>query len=153
MQNNKDLEELFKHIQIGIAKGSVKELNEAITSYIVNKEDKHQEINYVFKIVCSDYETTQATLKQKNVRGIMLDAKQIIYCILHFNLGFSIRYIAKNIFGNNKMSVYFGIKRLKEIDTNIKQDRLFLERYDKLSNKLIQFIKEKNNQNETECLQ
>lgn len=146
MSNNKELEDLFKHIQIGLSKYTVKELNEAIISFISKKNDKSAEVDYVFKIVCEDFNITEDKLKQKNIRGIYFDAKQIIYCILHFNLGISIRNIAKYIFSNNHMSVYSGIKRFNNINTNLKQDKIFLEKYNTLSNKFLEYFTIKQNE-------
>lgn len=152
MQNNKDLEQLFDNIKIVLSKGKVKELNEAIISFISMKEDINQEIDYVIKIVCNDYQTNIEKLKQKNVRGVFYDAKHIIYCILHLNLGLSIRHIAKYIFFNDPMSVYSGIKRYKKADMNLKQDKMFVERYNRLSEKLIEYFKNKNNWYENKCI-
>jgi chromosomal replication initiation ATPase DnaA len=146
MSNNKELEELFKHIQIGLSKYTVKELNEAIISFISKKNDKSVEVDYVFKIVCEDFNITEDKIKQKNIRGTYYDAKQIIYCILHFNLGISIRNIAKYIFSNNHMSVYSGIKRFNTVDINLKQDKLFLEKYNKLSQKFLEYFTIKQNE-------
>jgi chromosomal replication initiation ATPase DnaA len=140
MSNNKQLEELFKHIQIGLNKCTVKELNEAIISFISTKYDKSHEIDYVFKIVSDDYNVNPEILKQKNVRGIYNEAKEIIYCILHFNMGLSIRYIAKYVFFNNHMTVHGGIKKFNNLNENFKQDKLFMERYNKLSGQFIEYF-------------
>lgn len=140
MSNNKQLEELFKHIQIGLNKCTVKELNEAIISFISTKYDKSPEIEYVFKIVSDDFKVNPERLKQKNVRGIYNEAKELIYCILHFNMGLSIRYIAKFIFFNHHMSVYGAIKKFNNLNENFKQDKMFLDRYKELSGKFIEYI-------------
>ena len=140
MSNNKQLEELFKHIQIGLNKCTIKELNEAIISFLSTKYDKSPEIDYVFKIVSEEYNITTERLRQKNVRGVHNEAKELIYCILHFNMGLSTRYIAKFIFFNHHMSVYSAIKKFNNLDENFKQDKLFLEKYKTLSSKFIEYI-------------
>ena len=140
MSTNKELELFFKHIQIGLSKYSIKELNEAIISFLSKKSNKNAEIDFVFKIVCEDFNTTTEKLKEKNIRGLNYDAKQIIYCILNLNLGFSVRYIAKFIFDNNHVSVYSGIRRFQNLNMNLKQDRIFKEKYDKYSKSLIEYF-------------
>jgi hypothetical protein len=143
MNDTKDVELLLKNIQEGLKNYSVKELNEAIISFLNKKDDKSEEIEYVFSIVCEEYNTNKRAIKKNGVRGIVHEAKQIIYCILHFNLGLSTRYIADRVFFNWHGSVYGGIRRLKGCDVNIKQDRLFLEKYNLLSSRFIEtFTKE-----------
>jgi chromosomal replication initiation ATPase DnaA len=145
MSDTKDIETLLKNIQEGLKNYSVKELNDAIISFLNKKDDKSAEIDFVFQIVCEEYNTSSRILKKNNVRGILHEAKQIIYCILHFNLGLSIRYIAERVF-NNKWhnSVHMGIKRYKGCDPALKQDRMFVEKYQLLSGKFIEnFTKEK----------
>jgi hypothetical protein len=145
MSETKDIETLLKNIQEGLRNYSVKELNDAIISFLNKKDDKSAEIDFVFQIVCEEYSTSSRILKKNNVRGVLHEAKQIIYCILHFNLGLSIRYIAERVF-NNKWhnSVHMGIKRYRDCDPALKQDRIFAEKYQLLSGKFIEnFTKEK----------
>jgi len=144
MAENKEIELLLKNIQEGLKKYTIKELNEAIISFLNKKQDKTEEIDYIFQIVCEDYKTNVRTLKKNNIRGILQEAKQIIYCILHFNLGLSTRHIADNIFNNWHTSVHAGIRRYKNCDINLKQDREFMNKYNDLSHKFIQNFKDKN---------
>jgi len=138
MPEKKEIELLLKNIQEGLKKYSVKELNDAIITFLNKKEDKSQEIDYVFQIVCEEYQTNIRTLKKNNIRGILQEAKQIVYCILHFNLGLSTRYIAEKIFSNWHTSVHTGIRRYKGSNINLKQDREFLQKYELLSTKFIE---------------
>jgi len=100
MSENKDFENLLKNIQEGLKIYSVKELNEAIIKALNKKHDKTLEIDYVLTLVATKYGISIKTLKQKNARGKILEAKQISYCLLNQNLGLSIRYIAEKIFFN-----------------------------------------------------
>jgi len=144
MSDKHEIENLLKNIQEGLKNYSVKELNEAIISFLNKKDDKTEEIDHVFSIVCEEYQTSPRVLKKNNVRGILHEAKQVIYCILHFNLGLSTRFIAERVFGNWHNSVHTGIKKYKEANPDIKGDRIFLEKYQLLSGKFIQtFTKEK----------
>ena len=145
MSVTKDIESLLKNIQEGLKHYSVKELNDAIISFLNKKDDKSHEIDYVFQLVCEEYKTSARILRKSNIRGTLHEAKQLIYCILHYNLGLSTRYIADKIFNNWHNSVHMGIKRYKNYDPAIKQDRIFMEKYQSLSRKFIEnFTKEKN---------
>jgi chromosomal replication initiation ATPase DnaA len=144
MADKKEVELLLKSIQEGLKKYSVKELNDAIISFLISKEDKQEEIDYIFKLVCKEYNTNIRSLKNNGVRGELQEAKQVIYCILHFKLGLSIRYISNKIFSNWHASVYTGIKKLKNCDVNIKQDREFLQKYEKISSLFIENFSKEN---------
>jgi chromosomal replication initiation ATPase DnaA len=138
MSNNKlELESLLNNIQEGLKKFTIKELNEAIISFLNKKSDKSLEINYVMHIVSKDYNITFETLKSKNARGNLQEAKQIAYCLLHFNLGLSLRYISNRVFFNNHNSVAIGIKRLKKADPNHIVDKNFIGKYKTLEHELI----------------
>ena len=136
----KDIETLLKSIQEGLKNYTVKELNEAIISFLNKKHDKTLEIDYVMTIVCNEFEVSKTTLKSKNARGNLQEAKQIAYCLLHLNLGLSIRYIAKRVFFNWPTSVAIGVKRFKSADINHKQDKQFIDKYSELEKKLINNI-------------
>jgi chromosomal replication initiation ATPase DnaA len=138
MPDKKDIEQLLKNIQEGLKKYTVKELNDAIISFLNKKDDKSVEIDYVLKIVSEEFNTNVRIIKKQNIRGILQEAKQICYCILHFNLGLSTRYIADRVFGNWHTSVHTGIRRYKNLNQAIKQDREFQEKYDLLSTKFIE---------------
>lgn len=143
MPEKKDIEQLLKNIQEGLKKYTVKELNDAIISFLNKKDDKSKEIDYVLSLVCEEFNTNLRTLTG-NVRGILQEGKQIAYCVLHFNLGLSTRYIADKIFNNWHTSVHIGIKRFKNCNMQIKQDREFMERYELITKKFFEnFTKEK----------
>ena len=138
MSNNKlELESLLSNIQEGLKKFTIKELNEAIISFLNKKSDKSLEINYVMQIVSDEYQITLQTLKSKNARGNLQEAKQIAYCLLHFNLGLSFRYISNRVFFNNHNSVAIGAKRLEKADPHHIVDKNFIEKYKTLEGKLI----------------
>ena len=138
MSKEKDIEELLKNIQEGLKKYTIKELNSAIVEFFNRKDDKTQEIYYVLEIVAQDYNTNIRTLKKKNVRGEISDAKQLAYCLLHFNLGLSTRYISEKVFQSNWHSVvHKAILRYKTANINLKPDRDFINKYNQLSQKFI----------------
>lgn len=145
MSNNQDIETLLKNIQHGLQRYSVNELNDAIIKALSEKHDKSQEIQYVLTIVCNEFNVSEYTLKNMKKRGALQEAKQLAYCLLYFNVGLTIKTIAETIFFNWQTSVAVGIKRLKKIDIEHKQDKEFFEKYNRLRNKLIKYIKKQKN--------
>jgi len=149
-----ELESLLHNIQEGLRKYTIQELNEAIITFLNKKSDKSIEINYVLTMVCREYSISKEALRSKKSRGLQVEAKQIAYCLLHFNLGFSLRYISSRIFFNNHNSVAIGIKRLKNADPKLKIDKLFIDKYKKLEAKLVNNFANINIENlENESLQ
>lgn len=139
MSDNKEIESLLKNIQEGLKKYTVQELNTAIVSFLNSKHDKTQEIDFVLKIVCDEFQISKKILKSsKNARGVLQEAKQIAYCLLHFNIGLSIRYISDRIFFNGHTSVFIGVQKFKNADHEHKADKVFIETYNKLQTKLIE---------------
>ena len=132
MSEKTQVEELLKNIHQGLKKVGLKELNSGILKMLNSKSDKSEEINYVLQIVCKEYSLSIHSLKSKYPKGIVQDAKQVAYCLLHFNLNLTIRYIAEKVFENWPTSVYTGVKRYKEGDINHKADKDFMEKYNKL---------------------
>lgn len=147
-----ELESLLQNIQEGLKKYTIQELNEAIITFLNKKSDKSIETNYVLTIVAEDYNLSKNSLRSKRARGIQQEAKQIAYCLLHFNLGFSLRYISQRVFFNNHNSVAIGVRRLKHADPNHKVDKVFIDKYKKLESKLLNNFAnlnlDKNRQNE-----
>jgi len=151
-EDNKDLARLLKSIQEGLQKYSVQELNKAIVA-ILKKGGTEQNgfnIDYALQIVCDEYGISRYTLLHTNGRGDIQDAKRIAYCLLHINLGLTIRYIASNIFKCYPNSIASGIKKLKCADVNIKHEKAFLERYHQLRKKLIENITQQQQLQHTE---
>lgn len=145
MSSNKEFESLLKSIQEGLKVYSIKELNDAIIKALNKKNDKTLEIDYVLTIVSNKYSIPVKTLKQKNARGKILEAKQICYCLLNLNLGLSIRYIAEKVFFNWATSVAIGIKRYKNSSgKDLFKNKQFVENYNALSNELIKHLTNKN---------
>jgi chromosomal replication initiation ATPase DnaA len=137
MSETKDLELLLKNMQKGLKFFSIKELSDAIFSFLKSKEEKSTEINLILNIVQNEFSISLNKLKS-NGRGEIIDAKQLAYCLLHYDLGLSVRYISSKVFDNWPNSVFNGIKRLKNIDLNLKPDKLFFEKYKLMQNKYVE---------------
>ena len=115
MSDKQEVDNLLRNIQKGLKLYSVTELNEAIITFLNKKNDKSLEIDKVVSMVCKEYSITKSSLKSKNARGTLQEAKQITYCLLHNVLGLSIRFISTKIFFNWPTSVAIGIKKLSKI--------------------------------------
>lgn len=138
MQDSTEIGDLFSNIQKGLKVYSVKELNTAIKDFINNKGDNRKdEIKYTLNLVCTHYNISISNLMGKDNRGTIVDAKQIAYCLLYFDLNISVKSISKNIFYNWRNSVYRGINRLKTVNLNIKEDEIFSNNYKAIKDKLI----------------
>lgn len=140
MSEEKDLESLLKNIQKGLKHFSIKELSDNVFNFLKSKEEKTKEINIILKLVQNEFSISLSKLKS-NARGEIQDAKQLAYCLLHFDLGLSVRHISTRIFDNWHNSVFKGIKRLKNIDVNLKPDKEFFDKYQFLQAKYQQEIK------------
>ena len=140
MSEKTEVEELIKNIHQGLKKVGLKELNSSLLRLLSSKNDKTVEIDFVLQLVCKEYSLSIHTIKTKYPKGIVQDAKQVAYCLLHFNLNLTIRYIAEKVFMNWPTSVYTGVKRYKQGDINHKADKDFMEKYNKLQEQVIQHI-------------
>lgn len=144
MAENTDIEDLLKNMRKALKHYSVKELNEAIiTSLSKRKNDINKEVNYILKIVAAQYKVTEMILKNSVSRGKIVEAKNIAYCLLHYDLGLSIGHISQRIFFNSRNSVYTGIKKLKSLNLSIKADKDFYDTYQQMQSKLLIFITDK----------
>ena len=144
MGKSAELEQLLKNIQVGLKNYTIKELKDGIVSYFNKKDDKTFEINTILSVVSDYYETTISTLKEKNVHGDLHDAKQLCYCLLHFQLGLSTRYIGGRVFDYNcHTNVHRGIMRYKKANMDLKPDRDFVEKYEVLKKTCVDKFKKK----------
>jgi hypothetical protein len=140
LTENKEIENLLKNIHQGLKKYSIRELNQAILNFLNKKNDKSGEIDFVLNSVCHHFSISLSTLKKRNVRGSIVDIKHLTYCLLHFNLGLTVREISKNIFSNSPTAVSLGIKRLKQADATHVLDKKFIDKYIFLEKKLVNHI-------------
>ena len=147
MEEDKDLLLFFKNIQIVFKKYSLKELNKALLETLNRKGNKVNETDFVFQTVAYHYNIAINKIKAKYTRGKFSDAKQMCYCLLHFNLGIPKSQIAKNIFDTWANTVEVGINRFKRCNPDIKCEKEFLETYEQLSKIVDKFILENNQKN------
>jgi chromosomal replication initiation ATPase DnaA len=138
MHDNYEIEHLLNNIQKSLKIYSVRELNDALKDIISYKDSsKKEDINYSLNLVCEYFNITISQLMGKDNRGMIVDAKQIAYCLLYFDVKLSVKNISKNIFHNWRNSVYRGINRFKNINVNIKEDEVFFCNYNNIRDKFL----------------
>jgi len=143
MKREREVQKLLKNISDSIDKTSIEELNSNLSNFLLKKSDRNDEINIVLKEVCEEFKIGVKVLMNKNVRGIIQDAKQISYCILNTGLNLSIGYISLNVFSNNKASVWIGIQRYKNANLKIASEKDFVDKTDRLKERILEKIKNK----------
>ena len=136
MSDNEEIKKLLKNIQEGLRIYGLQELNEAIVNTLNDKHDKTNDIDYVLNLVCEEFRISKKSIKSVNIRGNLQDAKQVAYCLLHFDLGLSLRHISERIFFNSHTSIANGIMRFKNANVLVKQDKEFIDKYNTLQAKL-----------------
>ena len=141
MKPEKELEKLLQHIQKGLKKYSIKDLNEGLREFLANKNNGENGVEVVLREVAKEFLISEQTLLHGKGRGNITDARHICFCLLHFNYGFSIRYISTNIFSCWHSTIYEGIKRYKLVDEELQSDKMFMEKYRKVQKKIEEELK------------
>lgn len=143
MSDKNEIVDLLKNLQNGLKKYTLSEFNEAINVLVKDAKNygSKEEIQVVLDEVCNAYGIAKTILIYSNARGNMTQARTMAYCILHFELNLPIRYISKKIFYKKwHGSVAVAVRFYKKLNTAIKPDREFLNKYETI----VQKIKEKN---------
>lgn len=133
---------LFKNLQRGLELCTAEELNEAITSLIIKKVNKGEEIEFILNEICAKYEITKRGLFSGKVHKIY-EARKLACCLLHYELGLSHRNIAVVLKQKYHTKVGFAIRYYKTINKNVKTDREFQEKYRNIQVRLIESINQK----------
>lgn len=142
-EQTKDLEQLLKNIQEGLKTYSIKDLNKAIIIVLNKKHDKAHEIEFILQTVSEQYDISVTMLKQSTSRGKVQEARQVCYCLLHNDLGLSIRHISDKIFFCWPTSVVSGLKKFKTLDLRIKKNKELQDAYEYIQKKLILYVTRK----------
>lgn len=136
MGRNEEKEELsllLRNIHKALKLSNVKELNNAFSKLLNKKSVSTSKVDVVLKCVCEEYNISLKQLLQSTERNVTSESRPIAICLLHFNLGYTTRNIATGVFGKKyKNFVLDALKRHKNLDANIKQDREYKMRYDKI---------------------
>lgn len=125
----KEVELLLENLQKGVAKFSLKQVNDTLVG-LINGGDELIDIDKVVVYeVAKFYGLSPATLLTSKARKNITDARHIAYNILHNYYGLSIRDIA-NRFNCWHSAVHIGIKRYENLDTTLDMDKVFSDNYD-----------------------
>jgi len=146
MAENDQLQSLLKNLQEAFKSYTVQEINAAILDFLNKKGDKNEEISFVLNNIAGEYGITKRTLLNSGCRGKISQAKNIAYCVLHYNLGLPIRHISVRVFSRsegNHLSVFKATKYFRSLNTDVKVDREFKDIYERIVKKLNEFIKTK----------
>lgn len=130
-----ELKILFKNIHKGInTYGSVENLNNAFSDFLSRKDgNKDDIVRIIVDAICKDFKITTLQLFRIHSRGEIKQAKYICCCILHFELGMPLRTISRAVFKQKDHNfVFLGIKKHRDIRIDIKPDREYKDRYDRI---------------------
>lgn len=138
--NTKELGELFDNLKKISKSNGIQELNEALTLFFAKKQDNSTEIDFVIQSVADEYSISVRTLKHSTARGQAQEAREVAYCILHLNLGITLRYISKRVFfKSSHTSINRVIVKFKDMGT-LQHELLFKEKYNKIKALLATYI-------------
>jgi len=140
MDSVAEIESLFKNLQQGIKIYGVKDLNDAISKVIYEKNDLSKEIDFILKSVAKEFNITKHILIHSNKRGDYQQARQVSYCLLYLDLGLTLRQIAKDIFNKYHRVVAIAIEYHKALDEKHPVDKKFIDIYKKQQEKLLNYI-------------
>lgn len=148
MTDNKKIEQLFETIHKGVKILGVDAMNKSISDIIYGDYKQDDVIEYIFQCICDEYCIARNTLIRGTGRGEQAEARRIAWCLLYNVLNIKLSFISKRIFFySDHMAMYRAITRLKKIDTKIKHEREFLEKYEKIKIKVENKITELQNKN------
>lgn len=138
-----EVKTLFKNIQKALTTyGSLKSLNTALYTLTANHDGQEDVVKTIVNAVCEEFKINQTTLLRQYSRGKIREAKQVCCCILHFELGFTIRTISKRVFKTEHFTfVFAGISKHRSLNMNEQPDREYKERYDRVLNAVKSKIK------------
>ena len=141
LTQNKDFENLLDNLQKCLKTYSVKELNDALVTIFSKKQDNSLEVNFVLDEVAKEYSISKRTLIHSKARGNTQEAREVAYCLLNLNLGITLRHIGNRIFLKGAHNgVVRALDKFRKLNMEVKQDREFKERYEKIQQKLANFI-------------
>lgn len=119
MVDKKDIKDLFKNFCIALDIYSVKDLNNSLQKIIHKEDDLKKEIDATIKIVADLYKIPVSVIMYSKKRGLVHEARIIIYAILHLDFNLSLRHISKKVFSRkHHNSVTEGINMFTDMVNN-----------------------------------
>ena len=149
MSEKEEVLRLIKSLQKGLKQYTLKEFNEAINSVISptdSEKSKEKHISLILDLICEEYGLTKRELIHGKAKGInkseVQKARNVAYCLLHFNLKLPIRYIANKVFllkWHNSVGV--AIQYYNKLNCDIQPDKEFKEKFEKIQESVISKLK------------
>ena len=128
MSESTALTTFFTNTAKALKHSTVDDLNEALTDFLKTKGKDTTRIECVLDLVSAKYSITKRTLKTSNARGKVQIARNMAYCLLHFDVCLDTRYVAR-IFDKWPNCVSRGISYFKLLDGRLQKNGEFLELY------------------------
>jgi chromosomal replication initiation ATPase DnaA len=133
-----DIQKLLKNIVEVLKHYTLPEFNDILVSVVNEKGDSHYAEKYILDLVCETYKISHRALIYSKSNPNVTKARQVTFCLLHFTLGLSTRYIAKQIFHfNHHNTVGSAIKMYKKLNPSLAPDRELKESIELLRDKVI----------------
>lgn len=137
---------IFKNLKVALDRMSIDELNVVLSKALraKNKLEKSDEVNYIISIICEVFEITRTEFNRLRTGGNSTEARQCAMCIFHLHpkMAYPQRQISY-FFKTSTITVLKAINKYRNIDLNIKFDREFKEKHDKVLNKFNEWIVQK----------
>lgn len=149
-QQFKEFEAFFKSALECLKHLSPAEIAEQLTKISTQNSDKKFHIEFILNSVSAEFEISRRSLIYSAQRGNIQQAKQLAYCLLHFEVGLPVRYIGKRVFSVAHPSVVRALKRYNNINLLVPADREFKEKYEKLKRVLVYNLQQHSNNNDNE---
>lgn len=132
-----DLKSFFKNTQKALQTHTVKELNDAVTNFLKNKDNKYPlGVDIVLDTVSAYFGISRRILVFSTARGNIQKARYIAYILLNKEFNIPTRYIAKTVFHKWPNNVMVALNYFKKLQPEIKADKQFLETYELLKIKV-----------------
>lgn len=134
MSKDKELlSEFLKNLRKGLKVCDLEELNKSIEGVLEKIKNDDSVIQDVLNVVCEEYNLLRNELLHSTQRGEVQEARRIAICLMFFNSNISIRKIANGVFNREyHLFIQKAIKRHKTLNVNIKPDKQYKDKYDKL---------------------
>ena len=143
------IREFFKIVEKGIRKHGVQKIASVLKTLDVESDFIKQKIDTVVKNICEavicDYIPEKVKIQDlfnKSRRGDVTVARKMTIILLKQHLNISDDKIGR-LFGRSRQIVFYTLRDFKMLDPSNKFDIIFLSRYDRINNKVLEFIDNK----------
>ena len=132
-----EVQHLLKNIVSVLKHYSVSEFNDILITAISKKSENANAEKYILELVCDKYKISYRALIYSKSKQHITEARQVAFCLLHYTLGLSTRYIANRIFHfKHHSTVGDAIRMYKRLDIKLKPDKDLKESIESLREKI-----------------